>query len=457
MKLIEVVLRTYHVGFGDCFRLAFRYENGSTKHVLIDCGTTCPPPGKKNVLLNAAEDVHKACTAHPAAELTAVIATHRHRDHIDGFRLKSESEGNPASGDIIRSLNPKLVIQPWTEDPLLEDTAEGPEGRFVSQLNNLHRLSFKILSETRAQLFKDVPFARQLEFLGENNLKDVSAVNNLRTMGGQREYVYFGIATSLSNLLPGVSVHVLGPPTLTQSNEIRKQRQYDEVEFWHLWQKRVSAEARRFGSTASIPLSVEEVNEMPLHNIKPIFEDIDQRYSQSENPPRGRWFRRQLKEMRANETLGLVRILDRVLNNTSVILLFEFGNRKVLFPGDAQKENWAYALSKPEVCGLLAHVDLYKVGHHGSLNATPRTLWDLFAHKRSSQQGAILKTVVSTLAGRHGHEKDGTEVPRNTLITELSEQSDLFTTQSLESYPEKGWHDIQIYEAPENSPSSQST
>ena len=43
--------------------------------------------------------------------------------------------------------------------------------------------------------------------------------------------------------------------------------------------------------------------------------------------------------------LGIVRTLDQAMNNTSVILLFEVGNKKLLFPGDAQIENWSYALN----------------------------------------------------------------------------------------------------------------
>jgi hypothetical protein len=92
-------------------------------------------------------------------------------------------------------------------------------------------------------------------------------------------------------------------------------------------------------------------------------------------------------------------------------------------------------------------VDLYKVGHHGSLNATPHSLWNLFARKRSPNHAVTLKTVVSTMAGKHGHLQDGTEVPRTKLLAELSEQSDLFSTQSLESLPGTLWHDIPIYES----------
>lgn len=45
-----------------------------------------------------------------------------------------------------------------------------------------------------------------------------------------------------------------------------------------------------------------------------------------------RWFIRQARRTQADLTLELVRELDTVLNNTSLILLLEGGNRKLLFP-----------------------------------------------------------------------------------------------------------------------------
>jgi len=43
--------------------------------------------------------------------------------------------------------------------------------------------------------------------------------------------------------------------------------------------------------------------------------------------------------------LSIVRILDQSMNNTSLILLFTVGKKSFLFPGDAQIENWTYALA----------------------------------------------------------------------------------------------------------------
>ena len=130
-----------------------------------------------------------------------------------------------------------------------------------------------------------------------------------------------------------------------------------------------------------------------------------------------------------------MRILDKQMNNTSVILLFEVGTKRLLFPGDAQLENWMYALKEADDAKatkkLLASVDVYKVGHHGSLNATPKTLWNLFSRKGASTRRNRLTTVMSTMANKHGSVDRDTEVPRSKLVTALTDESNLVNTQRL--------------------------
>ena len=130
--------------------------------------------------------------------------------------------------------------------------------------------------------------------------------------------------------------------------------------------------------------------------------------------------------------LGIVRALDRVMNNTSLILLFEVNGQKLLFPGDAQIENWSYALSKPKIMSLLSKVNVYKVGHHGSRNATPKTLWGCFNNRSTDKNDtARLKTLMSTMSGKHGDSRSKTEVPRDTLLDALESESELFNTQKI--------------------------
>ena len=81
---------------------------------------------------------------------------------------------------------------------------------------------------------------------------------------------------------------------------------------------------------------------------------------------------------------------------------------------------------------MLAKVDLYKVGHHGSLNATPKSLWNLF-EKRARSEGdpKLLASLMSTMLGKHGSVESKTEVPRQTLTEELRKESNLLSTHDI--------------------------
>jgi hypothetical protein len=142
-----------------------------------------------------------------------------------------------------------------------------------------------------------------------------------------------------------------------------------------------------------------------------------------------------------------VRSLDDALNNTSLILLFKVKDKVLVFPGDAQLENWRYALRESDrsdaIRADLARASFYKVGHHGSLNATPKSLWNAFSHRNATATPDRLATLVSTLAGKHGSVARKTEVPRRALIDELTQMSALSNTQTLRSR-KQFWVDVDI-------------
>lgn len=413
----SLTIFSYQVGFGDCFLLRFVYDDGP-RHVLIDFGTTKLPEGApKDQMLRVATDIADKCGE---GGLTAVVATHRHADHISGFATR-DGEG---SGDVIRGLNPKLVIQPWTEAPDAEVDSLGPVvssgkrsmAQRLAGLNAMHKISGQVLRMLEGKsLNRAEPEVRdQLAFLGEDNLKNASAVKNLMTMGEKRVYAFHGCDCGLGELLPGVETIVLGPPTLRQTETIKKQKSRDPDEYWHLSAAALDADAE-LGAD-------EDASLFPDHPTA----------RATKLPMETRWFAGRVDKARSGQLLSLVRSLDKQMNNTSLILLFEVGGKKLLFPGDAQIENWRYALES-EFASKLDDVDLYKVGHHGSLNATPMSMWNRFSKKSTDEnKKGRLTTMLSTMPGKHGHEKDNTEVPRRSLLKALDEQSELHSTHLLE-------------------------
>jgi len=462
----RISLRVYPVGFGDCFLLGFHYTGDDDRFVLIDFGSTeltkkrMPRSGAfLDYMKKVADDIAARCGRKngKGGQLHAVIATHRHADHINGFASKAKPTAPDVSGDIIRSLKPRFVIQPWTEDPELDPKALGPaeaaeiggERGFTALLAGMQsaaagiveeavRLGAKRLtppgaSEESAPTSapspatgrgRQVAFVGQIRFLGEDNIANRSAVENLIAMGKAKGakalYLHADMKTDLD--LPGVKTHVLGPPTLKQSDAIKKMRSVDDVEFWML----LGATGTKFTASGGAPFPGRDC----VEGVRV--------------PDHARWLRDHVRSARAETLLGIVRTLDKQMNNTSVILVFEVGGARLLFPGDAQLENWQYALENAEYRKLLAGTTLYKVGHHGSRNATPKAgLWERFA-KRSAKKDSAgrMWSVVSTMAGKHGT-TEATKVPRKTLVEALKQNTNFRTTQDFER-AEPDWRDFDI-------------
>lgn len=418
---IRVRVRMYQVGFGDCFLVSVEYDGPlsdgrAERHLLIDFGTSHSP--REGMARGRMADVAALIEAHTGGQLDVLVVSHRHRDHLRGFEVA-------AGGAIMKRLAPKLVLRSWTEDPELSATADGPAAERapaaagadgadgpagdgaagpISAASVRYAALIAQAQEHVARLSGLVGLDEDIRTAAEDQLKNADAVALLDELSrdGRGRYLYAGMDAGIADVIPGLAATVLGPPTVDQDQRVAKQRE-NHPEYWLT---ALDASLRVAGSAA----------------------DADTPAPVSLPPGPVRWLVDRLADQRSHSAARLVRDLDDALNNTSVILLLEVGDLTLLFPGDAQIENWQHTLERlPRDAKLrdrLARVDLYKVGHHGSRNATPRSLHALW--KGRSPDLPRMTALLSTRRDVHG-ERD-TAVPQEQLLTALCAVADVYST-----------------------------
>lgn len=405
----RIRVRMYQVGFGDCFLLSFEYPSSlpgkrKERHVLIDLGSTSLAKGAD------LDDVAGFVKDHSGGRLDAIVLSHRHRDHMSGF-------GSDSAARVIDDLDPALVVRPWTEDPKAARDATSLRGRFVRSLANAQAFA--------AELAEHVGVGAR-GFLGEvrelalQQLANEGAIRRLDAWAkaADAEYLSIGDRTKLAKLLPGVDVSVLGPPTIDDWPDLTGAPRTKDPEYWMLLSR----------ALASGALSLADAPEMESEEQA----EITPAAAALGEPGPVRWLIERMRRQRLFLVQRIVRSLDDALNNTSLILLFEVGARRLLFVGDAQIENWEYVLhhypKRQPLLAKLARLDLYKVGHHGSRNATPKD--SLFARWSAGEDGHRMTSIVSTKPGVHG-KTEATKVPRATLLAALRRLGPLYSTQEL--------------------------
>ena len=463
----------FRIGLGDCFLLCFR-DRSHVSNVLIDCGTL----GSLHPELSAGTDaVAQHLQELTGGKLDLVIATHEHADHLSGFRGDDNAFKNFTFGEVWMSWCEKpgdpmaarlktrqhAVLKALQAARLRLGAAD--EGRRLEVLDGLLEFNglgaadrgsstSKALDFLRAKangnikyLEPEMPPLEMPSVAGARVLvlgppRDEVLINELDEKGATYGLAFGGSATGLLEAMDRFAGLEL---------DEQRQRAFDEnlpfdsdhpLRVLTAEVMSVDGSPSRQAEQPDMLLSETNRHKAPISALRRMY--LGQGRAQNEPDPH--W--RQIEEDWLDSPEGLALKLDNATNNSSLALAIELPNGNVLlFPGDAQVGNWqswaprtwpglgkAGAMITTE--DLLGRTVLYKVGHHGSHNATLREKgleWmtspslvamlpvdEEFAHKKKHWNKMPLDALLTTLEEKTAGRVIRADVPHAALAAKTS-------------------------------------
>ncbi len=375
MSKVSVKVRMYRQGLGDCFLLTFT-EGEKNCHLLIDCGVIQGTENAGEKMTEVAESIGEITNN----RIDVVAVTHEHWDHVSGFTQAKEIFDEMEFGEVWAG---------WTEnlsDPL------------AAELQNRHALKMQALQAAIEQMQSSrlVPLKEAiislLDFSGGEEM--LAAGGNTTNKAwryvlekGDNKYFYPETVASLPNI-KGVRVYILGPP---HDEKSLKKMTAPKTETYHLADG-FSLEDAFFAAVLQAsphsPYSASADASCPFNAKFRVSVDsaktdgfFKQNYGFAKND-RKDW--RKIDEDWLTVAGELALYLDSYTNNTCLALAIELveSGKVLIFPGDAQFGNWRswsplvfqvkengdrLTVTTKE---LFERTVFYKVGHHGSHNAT---------------------------------------------------------------------------------------
>ena len=392
----RVTVRMYCHGLGDCFLLRFEPAKGEFFNVLIDCGIYKASPEPGRIMNEVVDDVIEttATDADPAGHLHLLVVTHEHWDHISGFAQAL---------DKFAALRIDEVWQAWTEDEKDPIAAEllrkykKVKARLTAALRQAdadHAMG--AAPKALGEAFEVMGFFGVSSADGDAGDKaNDDAYAKIKAMIAakpKRAYREPGEVIPLGDT--GVTAFVLGPPkdvvALGKDDPGAKDGYHKQATgFFDGMAAMLGAiDGAEAGDPDSRPFAERWGILVETAAATDYF-----RHAYAFGDPDHPEVFRSIDDL-AVESLGHLALrLDSHINNTSLVLAFRLpSGRVLLFPGDAQAGNWkswagldaplTFPQEKTDAHRLLKDTVFYKVAHHGSHNATPRTYGlELMTHR----------------------------------------------------------------------------
>jgi beta-lactamase superfamily II metal-dependent hydrolase len=399
----SIRIRMYNVGFGDCFLLRIPTSDGE-RRMLVDCGFHSSGKGKftdDELVRQIKEDLD-------GQGLDVVVATHRHQDHISGFGETKLWEDIPV----------QEVWLPFTANPdaAKDDPALRAWNGLMETARGLWDPAGKLTSAAAKALeARDDDERKAAEFMLWNARANAPGIANLlsgmrRADGRPAKRRFLPEARRkypskfTTTVLPGVTVHVLGPPT---DPAARKERKVPAT--WGFDD----------GSFAGAGEALE-----------PLFSD-EWRIPNDKLPKRKPFIARSLRQIRQfnDDLLYAAKALEGFLNGESLVLVLEIGKARLLLPGDAEVGAWTTILENADALAIASGATLVKIGHHGSHNATPL----VFIREH------LARAVPAVISTQQGDGKFRNGIPLQALLDEMTKRGMPFVRSDAPPAAKKGF------------------
>ena len=404
----KVQIRMYNVGFGDCFLVTLPGNHT----ILVDAGFHSQGKGKFSGNELVEQIVEDATAIKGEPRIDVIIATHRHQDHVYSF-----------NSEVWDKLEVGEVWLPWVEDRANEKARRlwKKQQQFAMHLaaamptfgldeDNQKSVEFMLWNAGVENLpgFEDVV---GFEFAAWSNS---GALDRLHEGFARRDRSRprFLPETEVfpesfeCPALPGALIYVLGPP--------RDPKLIEELD--------PEADGETYRALALRGAAAGGIVD-PVASAPPFAEEWRVPYDESNSYP--------LKPDEVERVDALAKSADAVfaaekvdgmINSTSLVLVIEVGKARLLLTGDAEWGTWKRILEDDDARTLLRSSTFFKVGHHGSHNATSKTLVEKVLPRG-------IRAMISTQQGKGNYRNN---IPLGDLLDALTKREIQFVRSDSE-------------------------
>ncbi|MEZ2332082.1 hypothetical protein AB6802_20355 [Mesorhizobium sp. RCC_202] len=383
-----LTVRHYCQGIGDCHLLTFKTPEGKPFRILIDCGIHVSIKDGQALVGDIVTDLKDNTEG---GHIDILVVTHEHWDHVSGFLT---------ANDVFSTFTVGEVWMAWTENPADAEAVELDKfkgqalaalqgaGQRLEGMQDLNPYMGRVRDGLQAVL------GFQFGATGQRVRLARDAAAKL-CKKAPRYFEPGGPPTTIPQL-PGLNIYVLGPPRDKAALRLEDQAgaMFPLARGGPLAQAltcglkmngendaslidELSPFEHNVGSSLSAVLSGDADDSKVIDYVREHYSEPIEHAAPQENPDQS-WRRIDADWMGIAADLALQ--IDRGVNNTSLVLAFEFNDRVFLFPGDAQIGNWLswsdleWTVGQKTVTtnDLLARTVYLKVAHHCSQNATPQ-------------------------------------------------------------------------------------